>query len=66
MRFDMTFSSEKRLLFKDNLFRRTTFQVQLLWGPLIPEFLLRNDLFRNDLFGDDLFRDVLFRDDLFG
>ena len=59
-------------------FSRTTYsgaqliQVHLFWGPVIPEFLLRNvwdienDLFWDDLFWDDLFRDVLFRDDLFG
>ena len=39
--------------------------VQLIWGPLIPEFLLRNDFLGNDLFGDDLFRDDLFGDGLF-
>jgi hypothetical protein len=53
------------------LISRTTYsgtqliQVQLIWGPLIPEFLFGDDLFEDDLFGDDLFRDVLFGDDLF-
>ena len=51
-------------LFQDNLFRQTTYSGT--WGPLIPEFLLRNDLFGDDLFRDDLFGDGLFRDVLFG